>query len=268
MPRGPLYTKHTSMQLIFLGTGTSMGVPVIGCTCPVCTSTDPHNKRMRTSALLRVDAQQMLIDAGPDFRTQALRVGLQRLDALLLTHAHFDHVAGIDDVRPLNFRQRTPLPIYGSERTLRDVSERFSYAFSDTADGSTRPSLELHAVSGPFTVGGSTITPLPVMHGTWPIIGYRIGGLGYVTDASLVPAETMRLLRGVDVLVLNALRFEPHPTHFSLAQALEVIAELQPRQAYLVHLTHAFEHEAVNAQLPEGVQLAYDGLMVELCAPQ
>lgn len=254
------------MQLSFLGTGTSMGVPIIGCTCAVCTSSDPRNKRLRTSALLRFDGLQVGIDAGPDFRTQALAVGLRQLDALLLTHSHFDHVAGIDDLRPLNFRQQQPMPLYGDARTLRDVRERFSYAFTDGSDGSTRPSLALHTVDGPFQLGATTITPFLVMHGTWPITGYRIGALGYVTDASVLPAESRALLRDLDVLVLNALRFQPHPTHFSLPEALDVIADLRPRQAYLVHLTHEFEHVAVSAQLPDGVFLAYDGLVVDVCA--
>ncbi len=254
------------MQLTFLGTGTSMGVPIIGCTCAVCTSKDVRNQRMRTSALVRFDDLQVLIDAGPDFRTQALAADLHHLDALLLTHSHFDHVAGIDDLRPLNFSQGRPTPIYGDERTLHDVRERFSYAFSDGSDGSTRPSLELHTLDGAFQLGHTPITPFLVMHGTWPITGYRIGTLGYVTDASLLPAESRAHLRDLDVLVLNALRFEPHPTHFSLQEALDVINDLRPRQAYLVHLTHAFDHAEVSQKLPAGVFLAYDGLVVDVCA--
>lgn len=250
------------MQLRFLGTGTSMGVPVIGCRCPVCTSDDPRNRRTRTSALLRIADQQILIDAGPDFRTQALAADLRHLDAVLLTHSHFDHVAGLDDLRPLTFH-RTAMPIYGSAQTLNEVRERFAYAFTETSVGSTRPSIELVPVAASFHVGPVKICPLEVLHGTWTITAYRIGGLGYVTDASAIPPASRRLLQNLDVLVLNALRYEPHPTHFSVEQAVAVIAELRPRRAYLVHMTHGIDHATTNALLPPGVELAYDGL--EIC---
>jgi phosphoribosyl 1,2-cyclic phosphate phosphodiesterase len=212
----------------------------------------------------------VLIDAGPDFRAQALAAGLERLDALLLTHSHFDHIAGIDDLRPLNFRHKQATPVYGDEQTLQSVRERFSYAFGDGSDGSTRPVLELRPFSfyEPFLLGDTPVTPLAVLHGTWRIAGFRIGDLGYVTDASALPPETVALLRGLDVLVLNALRYEPHPTHFSLREAIEVIGELRPRRAFLVHLTHAFDHAAVSDELPADVYLAYDGLVVEICASQ
>jgi phosphoribosyl 1,2-cyclic phosphate phosphodiesterase len=248
------------MQLRFLGTGTSMGVPVIGCDCEVCTSGDPRNRRTRTSALVRTGGQTILIDAGPDFRAQALAAGLRRLDAVLLTHSHFDHVAGIDDLRPICGHG---VPIFGSPRTLADVRERFAYAFVESSVGSTRPSIELRPVDGPFAVGPTQIVPLDIMHGTWPITAYRIGGLGYVTDASFIPAESSELLRGLDVLVLNCLRYEPHPTHFSLSEAVAVIAELRPRRAFLVHMTHAFDHASAGADLPPGVEFAYDGLEIQ-----
>lgn len=249
------------MLLRFLGTGTSMGVPVIGCGCAVCTSPDPRNRRTRTSALLKTDGKTILIDAGPDFRTQALAAGLTALDGVLLTHSHFDHVAGLDDLRPLCHRMGC-VPVYGSERTLADVRERFAYAFVETSAGSTRPSLDLRPIDAPFTLGGTTITPLPIIHGTWPITGYRVGNLGYITDASHIPPDTWAQLGDLDVLVLNALRQEPHPTHYSIDQALAVIAELRPRRAYLVHMTHNVEHVTTSAVLPSGVALAYDGLEV------
>jgi phosphoribosyl 1,2-cyclic phosphate phosphodiesterase len=240
-----------------------MGVPVIGCSCPVCTSGDARNRRTRTSALLREAGQTILIDAGPDFRAQALDAGLRHIDAVILTHSHFDHIAGIDDLRPLCHHDSC-VPIFGSPRTLADVRERFAYAFNESSVGSTRPSIELRPIEGPFQIGATAVTPLAIVHGTWPITGYRIGGLGYVTDASLIPAESWDLLRGLDVLVLNALRYEPHPTHFSLAQALDVIAELRPRRAFLVHMTHAFDHAVASAQLPPGVEFAYDGLEINV----
>lgn len=251
------------MQLRFLGTGTSMGVPVIGCGCAVCTSGDSRNRRMRTSALLRTAGQTILIDAGPDFRIQALDANLRHVDGVILTHSHFDHVAGIDDLRPLCDHSGC-VPIFGSPRTLAEVRERFSYAFTENSVGSTRPSIELCPIDAPFLIGPTTIIPLTLMHGTWPITAYRIGDLGYVTDASYIPPESADRLRGLDVLVLNALRYEPHPTHFSLTEALEVIADLRPRQTFLVHMTHAFDHGAAGAQLPPGVAFAYDGLEIEV----
>jgi phosphoribosyl 1,2-cyclic phosphate phosphodiesterase len=241
-----------------------MGVPVIGCDCPICTSDDPRNRRTRTSALLYDTGRTILIDAGPDFRAQALSAGLRHIDAVILTHSHFDHVAGIDDLRPL-CGQGSCVPIFGSPHTLADVRERFAYAFNDESSvGSTRPSIELRAIEAPFQIGPTQITPLAIMHGTWPITGYRIGGLGYVTDASFIPAESWELLRGLDVLVLNALRYDPHPTHFSLAQALAVIADLRPKRAFLVHMTHAFDHATASAALPPGVEFAYDGLEISV----
>lgn len=248
------------MRLRFLGTGTSMGVPVIGCSCVVCTSDDPRNRRLRTSALLQVDNQTILIDVGPDFREQALRVGLRGVDAVLLTHAHFDHTAGLDDLRPLCYRGC--VPVYGSVRTLADVRERFAYAFRNDSEGSTRPELELRPINAPFMIGSTKIHPFDVQHGTWTITGYRIGGLGYVTDANHLPPETFALLTNLDVLVLNALRFEPHPTHYTVGEALEVVAALRPRQTYFVHMTHTIDHQRASLALPPGVAFAYDGLEV------
>jgi phosphoribosyl 1,2-cyclic phosphate phosphodiesterase len=230
----------------------------------VCTSPDPRNRRTRTSALLRTGDQQILIDAGPDFRMQALNAGLQHVDAVLLTHAHFDHVAGLDDLRPLTM-YGDPMPIYGSVETLNAVRERFAYAFDDNpSQGSTRPGLDLRVVEAPFAIGATAITPFEVLHGAWAITGYRIGGLGYVTDASTLPPATWAQLENLDVLVLNALREAPHPTHLSIPEALDVITRLRPRWAYLVHMNHSIEHTATQAALPPNVFLAYDGLEVEV----
>jgi phosphoribosyl 1,2-cyclic phosphate phosphodiesterase len=249
------------MQLTFLGTGTSQGVPVIGCGCHVCQSSDPRNHRTRTSALLHANGQHILIDAGPDFRMQALRANIQQLDAVILTHSHFDHVAGIDDLRPLTER-RGAMPIYGSPTTLHDVRHRFSYAFVEDSQGSTRPALTLQPVTAPFSIGPVVLTPFDVMHGTWTITGYRVGKLAYITDASALPPASLALLENLDVLVINALRYTPHPTHFSLDEALAVIRELHPARTFLVHTTHAFEYASTNKKLPPGVELAYDGLQV------
>lgn len=253
------------MRLTFLGTGTSMGVPIIGCDCEVCTSSDPLNRRTRTAALLEYGALRILIDAGPDFREQALQCGIARLDAVLLTHSHYDHVGGLDDLRPL-IQHGSSMPLYAYASTLRDVRERFSYAFAIVDDGSTRPTLELHEIRAgvPFTVGDVPVLPLDVQHGTWTITGFRIGRLGYITDASGIPPASMAQLADLDVLVLNALRYKNHPTHFSLEQALDVVDTLKPQRTFLVHLTHAFDHRALTAELPAGVAPAHDGLSLDV----
>lgn len=254
------------MRLTFLGTGTSMGVPMIACRCSVCLSTDPHNRRLRTSALLEVAGLQLLIDAGPDLREQVLRAKLSRVDAVLLTHGHADHIAGIDDLRPLNFAMHRSIPLYGTAATLACVRDRFSYAFINGSEGSTRPSLELVEIQDyqPFTIGSAAFLPLAVRHGTWSITGFRIGKLGYVTDASALDPATRAHLRGLDLLVLNALRHTTHPTHFSLAEACAMIEELQPQRALLVHMGHELDHLTTNLELPAHVQLAYDGQVVDL----
>jgi phosphoribosyl 1,2-cyclic phosphate phosphodiesterase len=254
------------MRLTFLGTGTSMGVPMIACRCSVCRSSDPANRRLRTSALLEVDGQTFLFDAGPDLREQALRVNLSHVDAVLLTHGHADHIAGIDDLRPLNFVTHAPIQLYGSATTLACVRERFAYAFVNGSAGSTRPVLDLIEIwdGTPFTIGGIAILPLAVHHGTWAITGFRIGKLGYITDASALDPATRNQLHGLDLLVLNALRHAPHPTHFSLQEAVAVIAELQPQRALLVHMGHELDHSATNAVLPDHVRLAYDGQVVDI----
>lgn len=254
------------MRLTFLGTGTSMGVPVIGCGCAVCRSDDPRNKRLRTSALLEAGGLNLLFDAGPDLRQQALAANLARVDAVLLTHAHADHISGLDDLRPLNFARGGAIPLYGTSATLAVVRSKFDYAFENASEGSSRPALALVPIDGQesFEVGPLRVAPLAVMHGTWTITAFRIGALGYVTDASAIPPESRARLRGLDTLVLNALRREPHPTHFSLEQALEVIADLRPQRALLVHMTHDVDYAEISATLPAHVRLAYDGLAVEV----
>jgi phosphoribosyl 1,2-cyclic phosphate phosphodiesterase len=251
-------------SITFLGTGTSNGIPVIGCTCAVCRSDDPRDKRSRTSAVIRQQGTVFLIDTATELRTQALAAGLDHIDATLFTHAHADHTGGFDDLRRFNELNQRHLPIYASTETAAILRQRFTYAFEDAFPFyGGKPDLLLNTVEGPFSVDGIDVIPLPVFHGRTRVTGYRIGDIGYVTDAKEIPAETMSLLGGLDLLVLNSLRPRPHPTHLSISEAIDVICALKPRQAYLVHLSHEISHAEASAMVPEGVQIAYDGLTVE-----
>jgi phosphoribosyl 1,2-cyclic phosphate phosphodiesterase len=251
------------VELTFLGTGTSNGIPVIGCGCAVCRSSDPRDKRGRTSAVVRFSDRTILIDASTELRTQALANGLDRVDAVLFTHAHADHTGGFDDLRRFNELAKAHLPVYAEPETAAMLRDRFAYAFVDAFPFyGGKPDLILNEVTGPFELFGETVTPIPVMHGKMTVFGYRFGPLAYVTDAKLVPESSLELLQGLDVLVLNALRERPHPTHLSLPEALELIARLRPREAYLVHLSHELGHEEATAMLPPNVKIACDGLTV------
>jgi phosphoribosyl 1,2-cyclic phosphate phosphodiesterase len=252
------------MRLTILGSGTSMGVPVIGCRCAVCTSDDPRNRRLRTSALLEHDDTTLLIDAGPDLRQQVLRAGNLRLDAVLLTHAHADHIGGIDDLRPYTMRSGASLPLWGDAYTVERVRHMFDYAFDLAPSLSTRPSLLPRVIDGPFAAGDVAVTPLDVIHGPHTITGYRFGPIGYITDASALPRHTIEQLHGVELLVLNALRWKPHPLHLTVDEALAIVEQVRPRKALFVHITHDLDHAEVNAQLPPYAQLAYDGQVVEV----
>ena len=252
------------MNVTLMGTGTSTGVPVIACDCAVCTSPDPRNARTRTSAWIRTDETSVLIDTPPEMRLQAVANGLRRLDAVLFTHSHADHIFGLDDVRRFNFMQGTAMPCYGQQETLDDLRRVYSYVFMETQAGGGKPSLDLRAVDGPFCVGDLEITPIPIFHGRLPVFGYRIGRFAYVTDVSEIPPASMERLRGLDVLVLGALRPNPHPTHFNIAQAIEAARELAPRQTYFTHMTHDLDHETANRELPPGIELGYDGLSFDV----
>lgn len=253
-----------SMRLTLLGTGTSMGVPVIGCGCPICISSDPRNKRLRTSALVEADGTCILIDAGPDLRMQMLRANVQHLDAVLLTHAHADHVGGIDDLRPFSMGRGKSLPIYGNEATLARVRYQFDYAFDPAPSLSTRPRLELCPLDGPFSIGTIPVDYFEVRHGPQSIVGYRFGRLAYITDGKSLPDATMDKLHDLDVLIINALRYTDHPLHFTVEEALNIVQSVKPRQAYFVHLTHDLDHEIANAALPSYAQLAYDGQVIDV----
>lgn len=252
------------MKVTFLGTGTSVGVPAIGCRCSVCASTDPRNNRTRTSALLEHDGTRVIIDASIDLRQQVLRVGCDTLDAVLVTHGHADHVFGLDDVRMFNFRQQRPMPIYGNRKTLSDLQRTFWYVFGPRDDPSSRPQLTLHPVDARFRVGDLEILPFTVLHGEMPILGYRVGRFAYITDGKRIPEATLPLLADLDLLVINALRRTPHPTHFTLDEACATIRTVAPRRALLTHLSHEFDHASLSRELPDGIDPAHDGLTLEV----
>lgn len=252
------------MKLTLLGTGTSQGVPVIGCPCDVCQSNDPRDNRLRTSALVQDGHTTICIDAGPDFRTQMLREKVHTLDAVLFTHAHKDHTAGLDDVRPFIFRLERPMTLYGTEATFQSLRQEYAYAFAEEKYPGA-PSfdlVELHG--GPFRIGGIPIIPIPVLHHQMPVLGYRFGDIAYVTDANEIPESSMELLSGVKILILNALRIEKHYSHFNLEEAIQVVEKVKPERSYFTHISHLMgKHGEVSNQLPEGIQLGYDGLEIE-----
>jgi phosphoribosyl 1,2-cyclic phosphate phosphodiesterase len=253
------------MRVRLLGTGTSQGIPIIGCHCPVCTSTDERDHRLRTSALVEVDGVNILIDAGPDLRQQLLRCGVTRLDALLLTHEHKDHTGGIDDVRPINFLMKQPLNIYGQPRVMKAIRNDYSYAFGpDQYPGV--PQLVLNPLQPePFEVKGVEVIPVKVRHMTLPIFGYRIRNFGYITDASFISETEKKKLKGVKVLVINALRREQHYSHFNLEQALAIIDEIKPERAYLTHVSHRLgKYVDVSQELPQNVFLGIDNQVIEV----
>ncbi len=260
--------KPDRILIEVLGTGTSVGVPGIGCECPVCTSTDLRDKRLRPSILLRYNGRNVLIDAGPDLRQQALRSKIDRLDAILFTHAHADHIMGLDDVRPFNFRQRQSIPIYGSRETISTIRQVFRYIFETLYTQSTLPKLESNVLETmePCDRVGLTITPIPVKHGHGDCVGYKFGSAAYLTDHSSIPESSMELLEGLDVLFLDGLRHRDHPTHSTVSQSLLTISKLKPRRGYFTHISHELGHEETERSLPTNVSLAYDGLKIQTSA--
>ncbi len=252
------------MLVTFLGTGTSTGVPVVGCRCEVCASGDPHNKRLRQSVKIEMDGKVFLIDTTPDLRLQLLRDPIPRLDFILFTHSHADHLMGLDDVRPFNFRQRESIHAFASPATAKAVRRAFNYIWSDSQMGGGKPQIELHEVDGPFTHEGIDIIPIPVRHGDWTILGYRIGSFAYITDTNGIPDESLALLQDLDTLALDGLRpSPPHPTHFTIEEAVAAAQRIGPRMTWLIHLAHEVDHATVEADLPQNVRLAWDRMTLK-----
>jgi phosphoribosyl 1,2-cyclic phosphate phosphodiesterase len=257
------------MRLTFLGTGTSFGVPQIGCDCAVCRSIDPRDKRTRSGAVLEASGSTILIDTPPELRLQLIAGGFTSIDAVVYTHEHADHINGIDDLRIFSVRRRDPLPIYGPEETLERLRSSFNYIFDDAVrpyEGTSKPSLRLHETQPgrPMIVAGVEMLPLSFQHGHLRVFGYRFGNLAYITDVKSIPPAERERLRDLDVLVLNALWWRPHPTHLSITEAVETARALGARRTYLTHLTHETGHADLEQKLPEGIFPAYDGLTVEV----
>lgn len=253
------------MKITFLGTGTSQGVPLISCQCPVCRSLDYRDKRLRTSVLIEMNGVCLVVDAGPDFRQQMLRERVRSLDALLITHEHKDHIAGLDDVRAFNYLQNKPMPLYGMERVLNHIKMEFAYAFAERKYPGV-PQINLQPVEEkPFEICGISIIPIPVQHAKLPILGFRIGDFSYITDANFLSDKAMEIIKGSKVLVLNALQKEPHISHFTLSEAIEVAQKSGIPQVWFTHISHKLGlHADVEKQLPPGIGLAIDGLSITL----
>ncbi|MDR2962117.1 MAG: MBL fold metallo-hydrolase [Bacteroidales bacterium] len=257
-------SNSTADKLIFLGTGTSQGVPVITCDCEVCRSADNKNKRLRTSLYVHVQGVDMVIDAGPDFRTQMLANAIQNIDCILQTHEHQDHTGGLDDVRPFNHKNQKPLDLFGEKRCLQAIRREYAYIFRKKKYPGA-PEIMLHEIHAkPFVFNGIEIEPIRVKHWNLPIFGFKIGNWAYITDASYIAAKEMKKLQNLDILIINALQHKPHYSHFTLAQALEVIAKLQPKRAYLTHISHRLDYRIEQEKLPPNVSFAYDGLTIPL----
>lgn len=258
-------TEH--MNLTFLGTGTSLGVPMIGCTCAVCLSADPRNRRRRSSVYVAAGATRLVIDTSPDFREQALTSGMRQVDAVLFTHAHADHILGLDDIRRFNTLQSAVIPVYAVPETMAEVRRIFSYIGRPVQPGLYRPQVDFRTVEAPFRVGEVDVTPLPVDHGAEQTIGYLLAWrghrIGYVPDCHRMPEATIRALEGVQVMVLDALRYRPHATHLCVAESVELLRTIGASQSYLIHLCHDLEHARLESELPPGIRVAYDGLVVQ-----
>jgi phosphoribosyl 1,2-cyclic phosphate phosphodiesterase len=252
-------------SIVVLGSGTSMGVPMVGCRCKVCRSDDPRDKRLRPSVLVRYGPHRVLIDTSPDLRYQALRYGIERVDGVLYTHSHADHILGLDDLRPFNFMQREEIPIYGSAETLDVIERTFRYVFDSSPTESSRPRLKPYLFTeGPVVIRDLEFEPIKVAHGRGTVYGFRFGDCAYLTDHSQIPEESMARLKGLDVLFLDALRYNPHPTHSTVDQSLKTVEALRPRRCFFTHISHDLSHAAVEVRLPSHVRIAFDGLEIPI----
>jgi phosphoribosyl 1,2-cyclic phosphate phosphodiesterase len=252
------------LKVTFLGTGTSQGVPVIACPCAVCRSTDPHDKRLRSSVLIEVEGRNIVIDSGPDFRQQMLTSGVQALSAILFTHEHKDHIAGLDDIRAFNYVQQGPVDIYAEKRVQDALKQEYAYIFAEQKYPGV-PQVNMHKINDlPFEVEGIPVLPIRAMHMRLPLLGFRIRNFTYITDANYISKEEKQKIKGTDYLVINGLRRKKHISHFTLDEALEVINEVKPKQAFITHISHQMGlHKEVQSELPPNVSLAYDGVVIE-----
>jgi len=255
------------MKATLLGTGTSVGVPVIACDCPVCSSSDPRNRRRRTALYLRAEGADILVDTPPDFREQALEYAIPRIDAVLFTHSHADHIFGFDDIRRYNTIQDQIIPAYGNAETIADLRRVFNYIGKDHVVGFYRPRIEFKTVEGPMSIGALNILPLTVTHGNRPTLGYLFeehgSRLGYVPDCSEMPDETVEMVKGVDVMILDALRHRPHRTHLTVENSVGLLRRIGAKQSYIIHMCHELDHAETEASLPPGIGVSYDGMTVE-----
>lgn len=252
------------LRITFLGTGTSHGVPVIACDCDVCRSDDPRNRRTRASVYVVCEDTHVLIDTSPELRLQCLACDVRRVDAVLLTHAHADHIFGLDDLRRFNHLQKAAVPIYAEPEVLARVRQVFSYAFEAVQVGGGLPQYDLRRIDGPFQMGALPVQPLRVWHGELAVTAFRMGAFAYVTDASRIPDGTLEQLRGLHTLILDGLRYKPHATHLSIEQAVEVVQRLNPQRTYLTHMTHDVDYQTLLGELPDGIEPAHDGLAIDV----
>lgn len=253
-------------KVTFLGTGTSHGIPMIACNCKVCTSDNPKNKRMRTSVLVSKNGYNILIDATPELRLQCIKNNVIKLDAVLITHPHADHIFGLDDLRRFNIIQRMDIPIYGASETLDTIRNVFSYVFNNNHSdaGGYKPRFSLHAINGDLKIAELPIVPIDAIHGNGQVTGYRFEKFAYITDVSEIPEESLAKLNNLEVLVLGALRYTPHVKHFNIEQALHIVKQLNPRKTYFTHMCHEIDHDEANRRLPAWVEFAFDGLVIEV----
>lgn len=262
-----MHPPRDSLEVTVLGSGTSHGVPMIGCDCAVCVSSDPRDKRTRTSIFVRMGELGILVDTSPELRLQCLANDITNLSAVLYTHHHADHVTGLDDLRRFNWLMKSPVHCYGAERTMASLRRMFIYAFEPAPDSPhSRPQLEFHTIDHePFSLAGQTITPIPLMHGSLPVLGFRFGSFAYCTDCNVIPEESIARLQGLEVIILDALRRTSHPAHFNLEQAVAMAKRIGARRTFFTHMTHELGHQQTCDELPDGIDLAYDGLRITVC---